>query len=172
MRPGPGGSGLAYLPLSLLVVALDQATKWLVMWLIDYGTAGIEILPCFNLVHVYNEGAAFSLLASVGGWQRWLFVGIAVVISLGFVALLWRTPRTQRLFCISAALFVGGALGNLIDRLALGHVVDFLLFYLRTDSGVWSYPAFNVADIAVCVGAGLLVLSSFLGNGKRAGGAS
>ncbi|HIV15612.1 MAG TPA: signal peptidase II [Candidatus Avisuccinivibrio pullicola] len=154
--------GLVYLTLSGLIILLDQLTKYLTVTYIERGTFGIEVLPFFNLVHVYNYGAAFSFLASMGGWQRWFLSGIALLITLLFVFLLWRTPKVRRLDCIAMALFIGGALGNLIDRLVLGYVVDFLLFYIRTEDSLWAYPAFNVADIAVCVGAGLMVLSAFL----------
>ena len=153
--------GLPFLWISLLVIVLDQVTKYLCVTLIEYGTAGINVLPFFNLVHVYNFGAAFSFLADKGGWQRWFFAALAVVISLGFIYVLKKTPRSHKWTCLAYALFIGGAIGNLIDRLFLGYVVDFLLFYLKTDSGILAYPAFNVADIAVCVGAFLLVIVSF-----------
>ena len=90
-----------------------------------------------------------------------VFAALAVVISLGFIYVLKKTPRSHKWTCLAYALFIGGAIGNLIDRLFLGYVVDFLLFYLKTDSGILAYPAFNVADIAVCVGAFLLVIVSF-----------
>lgn len=147
--------------LSLLCALLDQATKYLVVHHIPYGTMGIEIAPFFNLVHVYNHGAAFSFLSSMGGWQRWLFAAAAVIIASGFALALVKTPRSRRLTCLAMALFVGGAIGNLIDRLALGYVVDFLLFYLKGEDFFWAYPAFNVADICVCCGAFLLILGAF-----------
>ena len=125
---------------------------------------GINVTPFFNLVHVYNYGAAFSFLADMGGWQRWFFAVVAIVIGLGFTVLLLRTPRTHRWTCIAFALFIGGAAGNLIDRVVLGYVVDFLLFYIRGEDFFWAYPAFNVADIAVCVGAALLVIISLFGH--------
>ena len=153
--------GLPFLWISLLVIVLDQVTKYLCVTLIEYGTAGINVLPFFNLVHVYNFGAAFSFLADKGGWQRWFFAALAVVISLGFIYVLKKTPRSHKWTCLAYSLFIGGAIGYLIERLFLGYVVDFLLFYLKTDSGILAYPAFNVADIAVCVGAFLLVIVSF-----------
>ncbi len=154
-------NGMVYLILSALVIIIDQLTKVLCVENIEYGTMGIEIFPFFNLVHVYNHGAAFSFLASMGGWQRWFFAIIAVIISLFFIIWLSKTPRSHKLSCIAIALFIGGAIGNLIDRLLLGYVVDFLLFYIKTEDSFWAYPAFNVADIAVCVGAFLLIISSF-----------
>ncbi len=153
-------SGLIYLIVSVLVIILDQLTKYLTVSYIDYGTAGINVTPFFNLVHVYNEGAAFSFLAGMGGWQRYLFSAVAVVISIGLIIGMARTPRSKRWTNLACALFLGGAIGNLIDRLVLGYVVDFLLFYVRTAKGVWAYPAFNVADIAVCTGAALLVITA------------
>ncbi len=147
--------------LSLLCAGLDQITKYLAVQNIPYGTMGIEIAPFFNLVHVYNFGAAFSFLSSMGGWQRWLFAAAALIISSAFAFALVKTPRSKRLTCAAMALFVGGAVGNLIDRLALGYVVDFLLFYIKGEDFFWAYPAFNVADICVCTGAFLLILSAF-----------
>lgn len=159
-------NGLAYSPLIIAVVLIDQITKYLCVNFIDYNDSGVEVLPFFNLVHVYNYGAAFSFLANMGGWQRWFFAIIAIVIAVAFLVLLYKTPKSQKLLCVSYALFIGGALGNLIDRLIHGYVIDFLLFYLITDHGVWSYPAFNVADIAVCSGAFLLIYCSFFTKNK------
>lgn len=153
-------SGLVYLWLSFIVILLDQLSKYLCVTYIEEGTWGIKVTPFFNLVHVYNHGAAFSFLADMGGWQRWLFAGIAVVIGQAFVLLLRRTSKNHRLTCIAFALFIGGAAGNLIDRIYLGYVVDFLLFYIKGEDFFWAYPAFNVADIAVCAGAFLLIVMS------------
>ena len=157
-------NGGRFLWISLLVIVIDQITKYLVVQNIDYGTSGIKLSSFFNLVHVYNTGAAFSFLADSGGWQRWFFSVVALVISAGLMLLLLRTSRHSRWTCISIALIIGGAIGNLIDRLLMGYVVDFLLFYLKLDSGVWSYPAFNVADIGVTIGACLLVLIGLFGH--------
>ncbi len=162
-------SGLIYLWLSCLVIVLDQLSKYLCVTRIEAGTMGIEVTPFFNLVHVYNYGAAFSFLADMGGWQRWFFAGIAVVIGLGFLLLLRRTPRSHRLTCTAFALFIGGAAGNLIDRVVLGYVVDFLLFYIRGEDFFWAYPAFNIADIAVCSGAVLLIAISLFGHTPEKG---
>ena len=152
--------GSRYLWLSVLVVLVDQLTKQLTVHFIDYGTSGINVLPFFNLVHVYNTGAAFSFLAQMGGWQRWLFMGLAVVITAVLLIVLRRTPPERRMMCFGLALVIGGALGNLIDRALYAHVIDFLLFYIRTGGRFLAWPAFNVADIGVCTGAGLLILSS------------
>lgn len=150
--------GGRFLLLSLLVVMLDQYTKYLVMEHIPAYTAGISVTSFFSLVHVYNEGAAFSFLASMGGWQRWLFVLVAVFIAGALTVALLRTSRSHPWSCLGIALIIGGAVGNLLDRVFLGHVVDFLMFYIRGEDFFWSYPSFNVADIAVCTGAGLLIL--------------
>ena len=154
-------NGSIFLFVSVLILILDQYTKYLCVNYIEYGTWGIEITPFFNLVHVYNYGAAFSFLADMGGWQRYLFSAIAIILSLVFIILLKRTPRSHTLTCLAYALFIGGALGNLIDRVFLGYVVDFLLFYIYTDETFWAYPAFNVADIAVCLGAFFLIVTTF-----------
>ena len=129
------------------MIILDQITKYLTVENIAYNTRGIEILPFFNLVHVYNYGAAFSMFASWGGAQRYLLSGIAIVMTLVFLVVLLRTKATAKWHCVSYALFIGGAVGNLIDRL------------MHSDGNItWAYPAFNVADIAVVCGAVLMVI--------------
>lgn len=156
-------SGLRFLVISLLIVILDQYTKYLVVETIPAYTAGVAVTSFFSLVHVYNEGAAFSFLADMGGWQRYLFMIIASVISLILIVALRRTSRRKPYTCLGISLILGGAVGNLLDRVFLGHVVDFLMFYIKGDGWFWSYPSFNVADIAVCVGAALLVIIGFFG---------
>ncbi len=160
-------NGKLFLIISLLWVILDQFTKYLVVNGIDYNTAGIAVTPFFNLVHVYNTGAAFSFLASMGGWQRWFFASVAIIVTIILIVMLLKTPRSKPWTCLAISLIIGGAMGNLIDRLALGHVVDFLLFYIKTDDWFWAYPAFNVADIGVCVGASMLVIFSFFGKDEK-----
>lgn len=160
-------SGLKFLLVSLLIVILDQYTKYLVVEHVPAYTAGIAVTSFFSIVHVYNEGAAFSFLASMGGWQRYLFMGIATVISLVLIIALRRTSKHKPYTCLGIALLLGGAVGNLLDRVFLGHVVDFLMFYLKGDDWFWSYPSFNVADIGVCCGAALLVLIGFFGKDPK-----
>ena len=143
-----------WLALAALVVALDQASKLLVVGLLE-GVRGIEVAPFFNLVLVHNTGAAFSFLAGAGGWQRGFFIGIAVIASVWIVVLLRRHPG-ERLFCLALALILGGALGNVIDRVRLGVVVDFLDFH----AAGWHWPAFNLADSAITCGALLLIWES------------
>jgi signal peptidase II len=143
--------------LSLLVIAADQATKLWVLAALQPREV-IPVVPAFNLTLVFNEGAAFSFLAGAGGWQRWFFVGVAVAVSTVLIVWLWRLKPEERLTAAGLSLVAGGALGNLIDRLAYGRVVDFLDFYWRA----WHWPAFNVADSAITVGVGLLLLEAFL----------
>lgn len=144
-----------WLMLSALVIFLDQITKLTISSHFVYGE-GKFITDFFNLVLAHNQGAAFSFLNDAGGWQRWLFSAIAVAASVWIVILL-RQHKEQKLFCLALALVLGGALGNLIDRIAYGYVVDFLDFHWNTTH----FPAFNVADSAISVGAALLVLDSF-----------
>ncbi|MCL4471388.1 MAG: signal peptidase II [Gammaproteobacteria bacterium] len=145
---------MGWLGISAAVVVLDQLTKHWVSNAFAFG----EILPVtgyFNLVLAHNTGAAFSFLAAAGGWQRGFFIGIAVLAAVIIIHLL-RKHHGQTVFSLALALILGGALGNLIDRILLGHVVDFLDFYVQG----WHWPAFNVADMAITSGAALLVLDS------------
>ncbi|MBI1943585.1 MAG: lipoprotein signal peptidase [Betaproteobacteria bacterium] len=146
------------------VVVLDRLSK---IWILEAFRPGeaLAVSGFFNLVLVFNKGAAFSFLAAAPGWQTPLFVAIAVAASLLIGFLLYRNPG-KTLFCIGLALILGGALGNLWDRLQWGHVVDFLDFH----AAGWHWPAFNVADSAITVGAAMLIVESFLhreGNGRR-----
>lgn len=149
-------SGLVWLWLAAVVLILDQITKLAV---IDQLTAYVDVIPLtgfFNLVHVHNTGAAFSLFADQPGWQRWFFLAIASVASVVIIHLLRKTDN-HPLFAVALALILGGAIGNVVDRVLYGHVIDFLDFYL----GAWHFPAFNVADSAITVGAALLIWDSF-----------
>ena len=143
-----------WLSISALIVALDQFSKYVISRALDYG-GSIEVAPFFNLVLVHNRGAAFSFLSSASGWQRELFVAIALIASAWVVYLLRRHPR-QTLFCCALSLILGGAIGNVIDRVMVGAVVDFLDFH----AAGWHWPAFNVADSAITCGAILLVWDS------------
>ncbi len=145
-----------WLAVATVVVLLDQLTKVTIERLFSYG----DVLPVtgfFNLVLTYNKGAAFSFLASASGWQKQLLTAFGIVASLFIVYLLAR-HGTQRLFSLALALILGGAVGNVIDRLAYGHVIDFLDFHWRG----WHWPAFNVADSAIVCGAALLILDELL----------
>lgn len=148
---------LRLLWVSLLVLVLDQVTKvWVQASFQPYES--LEILPFFNLVLAFNPGAAFSFLGDAGGWQRWLFIGLAVVVSIVLVFWLRRLDNDERRTAWGLALVLGGAVGNVIDRIWLGHVVDFLDFH-------WAgahWPAFNVADMAITGGVALLLIDGFL----------
>ncbi|MGE5171104.1 MAG: signal peptidase II [Rudaea sp.] len=151
MRSAPTTANWRWLWLSALVIALDQATKH---WMLAAFRPGedLPLTPFASLVLAFNRGAAFSFLAGGTGWQRWFFAVIAIA-ACG--AMLWLLRRGGRaLFCAGLALIIGGALGNLYDRLTLGHVVDFLLLHYRG----WYYPAFNVADSAITLGAAALIV--------------
>ena len=144
-----------WLGLSALVIVLDQISK---LWIINHFVYGetLAVFSVFNLVLAHNAGAAFSFLSDAGGMQRWLFSAIAIIAS-GWIVWLLRRHTQQKLFCFALALVLGGALGNLIDRIAYGYVVDFLDFYWDT----YHFPAFNVADSAITCGAALLLWESF-----------
>jgi len=148
------------LALAVLVIALDQASKLAVLRLLrPYET--MPLVPGFNLTLAFNRGASFSFLAEADGWQRWLFSGISAVAAVVIMVLLRRTSPADRLNGYGLALVLGGAIGNLVDRLRLGHVIDFFDVYYRA----WHFPAFNIADSAITIGAALLVLGI-----KRQGG--
>lgn len=148
------------LSLATIVLLLDVFTKRWVELNLSYGQQ-VVITEFFNLVLAYNAGAAFSFLSDASGWQRWFLSAIAFFVSALIVYLLYKNT-TNRLFCIALSLVLGGALGNLWDRIMLGHVVDFLDFHL---SG-YHWPAFNIADSAIVCGACLLILDS-IRNGKK-----
>lgn len=154
-----------WLWLAAAIVAVDRLTKAAVLGALREGE-GRAITDFFSLVLTYNTGAAFSFLAGASGWQRWLFAAIAVAAAALIVALLRRGGSTP--FSTGLALVLGGAIGNLYDRLALGKVVDFLLFHYAG----WAYPAFNVADSAITVGAALLVFDGFRRQRHEAAGAA
>lgn len=145
---------IRWLLLSLVVIVLDQFTKFWIAGTFHYGES-LALLSFFNLVHAHNTGAAFSFLAGEAGWQRFFFIGIALAASVLIVYLL-RKHAAERWFCLALSLILGGALGNVIDRVRLGYVIDFLDFYYAS----WHFPAFNVADSAITLGAALLILDS------------
>ena len=151
-----------WLGIAAAVVAADLATKALVQAALVPGER-IPVIPFADLVLVFNTGAAFSFLAGAGGWQRGFFIAVAIAAVVLIVWLLMRHGG-ERVFCAGLALILGGAIGNLWDRIRLGHVVDFVLLH----AGGWHFPAFNVADSAITIGAALLILDSL--RGKRAGG--
>ncbi len=147
---------LKWLVLSLLAVVLDQVSKWVVDSSMQLYQS-IPLVPYFNLTYVRNTGAAFSFLSEAGGWQRWFFAGLAIVISIVIAVWLARLKQHETLLAVALSLVLGGAIGNLIDRLAYGYVIDFLDVYYQT----WHWPAFNVADSAITLGVVLMLLESF-----------
>ena len=153
---------LPWFGLSVLVLLLDLASKWLVLGRLADGER-LVATGFFNLVLVYNKGAAFSFLASAPGWQTPVFAGFAAITSI-VISILILKNQNKRLFCCGLALILGGAIGNLVDRLRFGAVVDFLDFHAFG----WHWPAFNAADSAITVGAAILILEGFLHREKRA----
>lgn len=148
--------------LALAIASADQALKSAIAGSLPVGTV-IPLAPFFNLVHFWNTGAAFSFLADAGGWQRYFFIVIALVISM-VLALILREPRANS-EALGYSLILGGAVGNLIDRSLRGHVIDYLDFYWQS----WHWPAFNLADIGIVGGAAMLILSSLLSPKTEAG---
>ena len=144
-----------WLSISAIVIVLDLYTKHLIQQAFAFGDLQ-PVTSFFDLVRYHNQGSAFGFLNDAGGWQKWFFNGIAVVASVVIIYLL-KTHTKQKLFCAGLALVLGGAIGNLYDRLTLGYVVDFLNFHINN----YYWPAFNVADSAICVGVALLLWDSF-----------
>jgi signal peptidase II len=144
-----------WMSVSAVVFGLDLYTKHLIQNAFEYAEH-LKITSFFDLVRYHNEGAAFSFLSNAGGWQKWFFSGISMIAIL-VITYLIKKHQSQKLFCLGLALLLGGAIGNLYDRLTLGYVVDFLSFHVND----WFWPAFNVADSAICVGVALLLIDSF-----------
>ena len=156
-RPAASGGMLPWLALALILLIADQFTKVLILGYYKLGDS-TYVTSFFNIVRAHNTGAAFSFLAGASGWQRWLFTGIGVAATL-FIVYLLRTHPGQKLFCFALACILGGAVGNVIDRVLYGYVVDFLQVHWQNR---WYFPAFNVADAAITVGAISLVLDELL----------
>ncbi len=149
-------SKLPYFLLAALAIVLDQASKMLVLSNFEYAERVNVIPDFFDLTLVYNPGAAFSFLADAGGWQKYFFLALAAVISVWLARSIVKDDF-GRWGKWGAAMIIGGAIGNVVDRLQHGHVIDYFLFYWQN----WYYPAFNVADSFICVGAALLVIDGF-----------
>ncbi|MFN4361620.1 MAG: signal peptidase II [Hylemonella sp.] len=150
------GGLLQWLGIAFLILVLDQLSKVAILLYYQLGES-TYLTEWLNLVRVHNRGAAFSFLAGAGGWQRWFFVGIGVVAT-GFMIYLMRTHAGQKLFCLALACIMGGAIGNVVDRLVHGYVVDMVDFHI----GNWHFPAFNLADSAITLGVILLLLDEIL----------
>lgn len=148
----PKSSLLPWIGIAAVIALVDQISKITITRLFSYGESE-PVTSFFNLVLVYNKGAAFSFLASQGGWQRYFFTAIGIAAAL-FMVYLLKKHAGQRLFCWAVALILGGAVGNVIDRVLYGHVIDFLDFHVAG----WHWPAFNIADSAICIGAVLFVI--------------
>ena len=161
---GDAANALPWLALSALLIALDQASKWLAVDRLRFQEP-VSFIPGFwNWTLTHNTGAAFSFLAEAGGWQHWLFIGLALLICAGLVVALKRTARSDWKSALPFALVIAGALGNVIDRLRFGYVVDFIQWYWKD----FHWPVFNVADSCIVVGAVLLVLTSLAHTEKAA----
>ncbi|ANE74880.1 signal peptidase II [Dickeya solani] len=162
MSKSIGATGLRWLWLAALVLVVDLVSKQWVMTHFQLGES-VPLVTFFNFTYAHNYGAAFSFLADKGGWQRWLFAMIALVIIVALLAMMHRSSASQKLNNIAYSLIIGGAIGNLADRLVHGYVIDFLDFYV----GNWHYPTFNLADSAIVVGALLIVLEGFLASPQK-----
>ena len=146
---------LRWLWLSVIVVILDQITKYIALAQLS-GRPPIEILPFFNFVLVFNSGAAFGFLNDADGWQNLFFIALASIVSIVFLVMIARLKPSELQLAVAFSLVLGGAVGNLIDRFVNGHVIDFLDFYY----GGWHFPTFNAADSAITIGAVLLILDA------------
>ena len=149
--------------LALLIVVLDQLTKFWVQSEFEIYQR-LNVLPVFDLTLVYNKGAAWSFLSNAGGWQRWLLTTISFVASIVLIIWIYKTPKVERMLIAALSFILGGAAGNLIDRATTGEVVDFLLFYYNDSY----FPAFNLADSAITLGAFLMIVDMFMQNKKTA----
>ncbi len=145
-----------WLSLALIICMADQFTKTLILGYYKLGDS-TQVLSFFNVVRVHNTGAAFSFLANAGGWQRWFFTSIGIVATI-FIVWMLRSHAGQKLFAFALACILGGAVGNVVDRLLHGYVVDFLDFHW----GSWHFPAFNIADTGITIGAACLILDEIL----------
>lgn len=153
---------LKWLWLSVVVLVLDQLSKfWVVANFELYQS--IELMPYLNLTYVHNKGAAFSFLSSAGGWQRWFFTVVSIVAVVVLLVWLKRLKPVEKLLAVSMSLILGGAVGNLYDRVAYGYVIDFLDAYYQQ----WHWPVFNIADSAIVLGVGLMLLEMFINPNKK-----
>lgn len=154
---------ITWMVVAFVIVVADQLTKWAIIeWVPLYDR--VPLNSFVNLTHQKNSGAAFSFLANAGGWQRWFFIVLATVVSGVIVVWIWRVRREgQVLLSIGLALVLGGAVGNLIDRIRFGYVTDFIQVWF----GAWAFPSFNVADAGISVGAALLIIDALFFSGRQ-----
>ena len=159
-----GSRALVWYILALVIVIIDQWTKWLAETKLTFHDPVPVIEPFLNWTLAYNYGAAFSFLADAGGWQKWFFSGLALLMSLFLIIYLIKAPRKATLLSFGLALVLGGAVGNLIDRLLHGHVIDFIHVHY---ADVWHYPIFNIADVGISIGVLLIVIDMLFLEKKR-----
>jgi len=159
-----GSRAFVWYVLALVIVIIDQWTKWLAETKLTFHDPVPVIEPFLNWTLAYNYGAAFSFLADAGGWQKWFFSGLALLMSLFLIIYLIKAPRKATLLSFGLALVLGGAVGNLIDRLLHGHVIDFIHVHY---ADVWHYPIFNIADIGISLGVLLIVIDMLFLEKKR-----
>lgn len=154
---------IVWMVVALAIVVADQATKWAIIeWVPLYDR--VPLNSFINLTHQKNTGAAFSFLANAGGWQRWFFVVLASIVSVVIAVWIWRIRKEgQAMLSLGLALVLGGAIGNLIDRVRFGHVTDFIQVWF----GEWAFPSFNVADAGISVGAALLIIDALFFSGRE-----
>ncbi|WP_409359754.1 signal peptidase II [Lonsdalea britannica] len=155
-------TGLRWLWLALVVLVVDLGSKQWVMTHFQLGES-LPLIPFFNLTYAHNPGAAFSFLADKDGWQRWFFAVIALAITAALLVLMYRSSASQKLNNMAYAMIIGGAVGNLTDRIVHGYVIDFVDFYIND----WHYPIFNIADAGICIGALLIVLEGFFVSSEK-----
>ena len=162
--PINGNKAMMWYGIAVLAMIIDQLTKLYFEhnYQLYQTTAIIE--PIFNFTLAHNYGAAFSFLADKGGWQKWLFSGLALAVSFGIMAYLRKIPQQAKLLALGLSLVMAGALGNLIDRVRLGYVIDFL--HVHYDNA-WHFPIFNIADVAINIGVALILIDAFLLESKR-----
>ncbi|AMT96089.1 MULTISPECIES: signal peptidase II [Psychrobacter] len=159
-----GSRAFMWYLLALVVVIIDQWTKWLAETNLTFHEPVPVIEPFLNWTLAYNYGAAFSFLADAGGWQKWFFSGLALVMALFLIVYLIKAPRKATLLSVGLAMVLGGAVGNLIDRLLHGHVIDFIHVH---NADVWHYPIFNIADMGISIGVALIVIDMLFLEKKR-----
>jgi len=153
---------LKYLWITLVVVVLDQVSKQLAEHYLVF-LVPVPVMPFFNLTLSYNPGAAFSFLSDAGGWQRWFFIGLALLVSVVIIVWLYKLPKQDKWIAVALTLVLGGALGNVIDRILFKHVIDFIHVYYEQRN----FPIFNIADSAITVGVVILLIDGFLGGRKK-----
>ncbi|MDO8415704.1 MAG: signal peptidase II [Agitococcus sp.] len=153
---------LNWLMISVIIIVIDQVTKLYFNQHLQLGQS-IELLPVLNWTLAYNYGAAFSFLHDAGGWQRWFFAAIALVVSTGLIVWLTKLGQNTKFLALAIALLLGGAIGNVYDRISYGYVIDFIHVYYQT----WHFPVFNIADCAITVGAIMLIIDSLFLEKKR-----